>query len=163
VTDGPLVVGYGNVLRSDDGVGWQVADLLSADPRLDGATVLHLHQLTPELALDISHASVVVLVDAQHGPEPGTFEMGRVEPAEDTATTWSHHLDPPSLVGLAVELYGRAPEVYTLGVGIASLEAGDRLSPAVESALPAIVEAVAALVAQHSTGSATGIGVVSRA
>ena len=65
--------------------------------------------------------------------------------------------------GLAVELYGRAPEVYTLGVGIASLEAGDRLSPAVESALPAIVEAVAALVAQHSTGSATGIGVVSRA
>ena len=146
MTDVALVVGYGNVLRSDDGVGWQVADILTDDARVAGATVLRCHQLTPELALDISRASVVVLVDAQHGPEPGTFVVGRVEQVGDAASTWSHHLDPESLVGLAVQLYGRAPAVYTVGVGVASLEAGDRLSPAVEAALPGIVEAVVAII-----------------
>ena len=76
VTDGALVVGYGNVLRSDDGVGWQVADILTDDARLAGATILRCHQLTPELALDVSRASVVVLVDARHGPEAGAMVAG---------------------------------------------------------------------------------------
>ena len=39
--------------------------------------------------------------------------------------------------------------VFVVSVGAASLEVGDRLSPAVERALPAVVEAVVALVAEH--------------
>ena len=31
-----LVIGYGNPLRSDDGVGWHVAERLADDPRLAG-------------------------------------------------------------------------------------------------------------------------------
>ena len=61
---GVLVVGYGNPLRSDDGIGWHAADLLATDPRLAGAQVLTHHQLAPELAEDISRASLVVLVSA---------------------------------------------------------------------------------------------------
>lgn len=101
MTTGVLVVGYGNALRTDDGLGWHAAELLAEDPRLDGAAVLARHQLTPELALDVSRATLVVLVDASHGPSPGTFTIERVEPAGRTGTTWSHHLDPASLVGLA--------------------------------------------------------------
>ena len=61
---GVLVVGYGNPLRSDDGIGWHAARLLATDPRLDRARVLTRHQLAPELAEDVSRASLVVLVDA---------------------------------------------------------------------------------------------------
>ena len=153
MTGDALVIGYGNVLRSDDGVGWHVAERLADDPRLMGSTLLHVHQLTPELAFDVNRATLVVLVDAQHGPEAGTFVVDQVAPVEDVATAWSHHLDPASLVGLAVELYGSAPDVYTVGVGVASLEAGDELSPAVRSALPRIADAVAAL-DRRATGSA---------
>ena len=56
---GALVIGYGNPLRGDDGFGCSAAGLLAADPRLDGATVLGRHQLTPELATDIAGASLV--------------------------------------------------------------------------------------------------------
>lgn len=158
MTDGALVVGYGNVLRSDDGVGWRIGDILANDARVAGATILRCHQLTPELALDVSRASVVVLVDAQHGPEPGAVVVGRVAQVGAADTTWSHHLDPASLVGLAVELYGRAPAAYTVGVGVASLDVGERLSPAVEAALPGVVEAVVGLIDRPPEPATPGDG-----
>jgi hydrogenase maturation protease len=147
MTVGALVVGYGNPLRTDDGVGWHVAERLADDPRLEGVTVLRRHQLTPELALDISVATRVVLVDARRGVAAGTFTAARVERAEGSATTWSHHLGPPSLIALADELYGRVPEVFLVSCGVHSFEIGDRLSPEVEAALPRVVDAVAELVA----------------
>ena len=48
MTDGVLVVGYGNALRTDDGVGWHAAERLADDPRLADATVIAVHQLTPD-------------------------------------------------------------------------------------------------------------------
>jgi hydrogenase maturation protease len=146
MTDGALVVGYGNPLRTDDGVGWHVAERLADDPRLEGVTVLRRHQLTPELALDISVATRVVLVDARRGVAAGTFTAARVERAEGSATTWSHHLGPPSLIALAHELYGRVPDVFLVSCGVNSLEIGDKLSLEVEAALPRVVDAVAELI-----------------
>ena len=58
-----LVIGYGNPLRSDAEPGggppssWQ----LTEGGRTD---VMACHQLTPELAEDVSRAGLVVLVDA---------------------------------------------------------------------------------------------------
>jgi len=144
VTQGVLVVGYGNALRADDGLGWHVAERLADDPRLTG--------VTPELALDISEATLVVLVDASHGPAAGTITVERLEPAIDTGTsgtTWSHHLTPATLIALARELYGRAPDVFVVGCGVASVEMGDELSPEVRDALPRVVDAVAELVASQ--------------
>jgi hydrogenase maturation protease len=149
MTDGALVVGYGNALRTDDGLGWHAAERLAEDPRMTGVAVLQRHQLAPELALDFSRASLVVLVDARHGTAPGTFTIERVAPADGAATTWSHHLSPPSLVALALELYGRVPEVFVVSVGVASVEMGDRLSPALEAALPRVVDSVVTFVAQR--------------
>lgn len=60
----PLVIGYGNTLRRDDGVGRYLADRLARDPRAAGVRVLAAHQLLPEHALDLHEASVAVLVDA---------------------------------------------------------------------------------------------------
>ena len=34
MTGGVLVVGYGNALRTDDGLGWHAAERLADDPRL---------------------------------------------------------------------------------------------------------------------------------
>jgi hydrogenase maturation protease len=147
VTDAALVVGYGNALRTDDGLGWHAARLLAGDPRLDGVDVLQRHQLTPELALDVSTAALVVLVDATRHCPPGTFTMYRVERADDAATIWSHQLSPSSLVALAYELYRRVPDVFVVSCGVESLEIGDGLSPPVEAALPRVVDAVAEFIA----------------
>ena len=105
------MVGYGNPLRGDDGVGWHAAGLLATDPRLAGARVLARHQLAPELAADISRASLVVLVDASAEGDPGSIRVRTVEPRPAAQTTWSHHLDPRTLAGLAEALYGPVPPV----------------------------------------------------
>jgi hydrogenase maturation protease len=147
---GALVVGYGNALRGDDGLGWHAAALLARDPRLAGAEVLARHQLTPELAEDVSRAALVVLVDARAGGAPGGLTVERVAPAGPAGPAWSHRLDPPSLVGLAVALYGTAPPVYLVSAAVATCEAGERLSPALELALPRVVDTVAGIVAERA-------------
>ena len=157
MTDGVVVVGYGNSLRTDDGLGWYAADRLASDPRLIGVTVLQRHQLMPELALDISVAALVVLVDASHALSAGTVTVTPVERAGDATTTWSHHLSPPSLVALAQELYGRAAPVFLVSCGVESFELGDRLSPAVEAALPQVVDAVVELITSQ-TGEHSAAG-----
>lgn len=143
-----LVIGYGNALRTDDGLGWHAAERLADDPRLAGATVLQRHQLTPELALDISRAAFVVFVDASRDPA-GAISVEPVEAAADATLSWSHHVDPSVLIALSRDLYGRAPDTVAVSVGIGSDTPGERLSPVVEAALPDIADAVARLVAER--------------
>jgi hydrogenase maturation protease len=144
---GVLVIGYGNPLRGDDGAGWHAADLLAADPRLTGARVLARHQLVPELAVDVGRASLVVLVDAAAGGAPGSVSVRRVRPPAAPRANWSHHLDPEGLAGLAKDLYGAVPPIVLVSVGAGSFAGGDRLSGALERALPEVVEAVAEVIA----------------
>jgi hydrogenase maturation protease len=107
------------------------------------------HQLTPELAVDIGKSSLVILIDASDGDEPGAISVRRLDPRPAGGSAWTHHIEPAELVALARELWSASPPVFVVSVGAASLEVGDRLSPAVERALPAVVEAVVALVAEH--------------
>jgi hydrogenase maturation protease len=144
-----LVVGYGNPLRSDDGVGPAVAARLAGDPRLAGADIRIEHQLTPELALDASGASLLVLVDAGTGEAPGEVSVRRLEVADDPGTAWTHHLDPASLAGLARELWGTAPPVVLVSIGPASLELGEGLSEVVRPAVTRAADLVATIVEAH--------------
>jgi hydrogenase maturation protease len=149
---GVLVIGYGNPLRGDDGVGPAVAAAVAADPRGAGARVLALHQLTPELAVDLAGARLAIFVDATVEAGPGQVVTRRPAAgvpavAGGGAGPSSHHVGIDALIVLARELYGSAPEVAVVSVGVADLETGDRLSAAVAAAVPAAVEAVLALIA----------------
>lgn len=154
-----LIIGYGNTLRRDDGAGAVAAQLLAADSRLaaDDVEVQERYQLLPEMALDISESSLVIFVDADMRGLPGSIEIHRLEAdapradadgrAEPGAS--SHHVGGGELVGLAAQLSGRRTEAVAIGVGIADIELGEGLTPAVEAALPKVVEIVARLVAEH--------------
>ena len=146
---GVLIVGYGNPLRSDDGIGWHAARLLATDPRLDGARVLARHQLAPELAADVSRASLVVLVDAAAEGDPGSVAVRRIGSPPPTPITWSHHLIPETLAGLADALYGAVPPIVLVSVAAESFAESDRLSGDLERALPEIVDTVADVVTSH--------------
>jgi hydrogenase maturation protease len=148
---GVLIVGYGNPLRSDDGVGWHAARRLATDPRLAGARVLAHHQLAPELAEDVSQASLVVLVDAAAEGDPGSVSVRQIEPRPATPAIWSHHLDPETLAGLAEALYGAIPPIVLVSVAAATFAEGDGLSSALQQALAGVVETVAGVVSQHRT------------
>ena len=59
-----LVIGYGNVLRGDDGAGFLTAELLRDKLRDPDIEILSQHQLLPELMEPISRAARVIFIDA---------------------------------------------------------------------------------------------------
>jgi hydrogenase maturation protease len=140
-----LVIGIGNVLRTDDGVGFAAVERLEHDARLADATLLWVQQLTPELAVDFAAADIVVLIDADAELAPGEVSRRHVEPEAADGPGMTHHVDPASLAALAADLYAGSPDVFVVGVGSASLDVGEGLSPAVAAALPRVVETVVAL------------------
>jgi hydrogenase maturation protease len=146
VTSQPLVIAYGNRLRGDDAVGWVVADALANDIRMQDVEVVALHQLTPELADDVSHASRVVFVDAKVDPTiaPGVVTVAALEP-EPKAAAMTHHVDAGALLALAKTLYGQTPPAFAVSVAIESTEPGAPLGLAVNASVSALVEAVAEL------------------
>lgn len=152
--DGPLLVlGIGNVLLRDEGLGVQV--IRELEMRVDRGELV----LPPDaelvdggtLGLDllplISDARALLLVDAiDLGDEPGTIRVLRDEAIQGAL---SGHVSPHQ-VGIgdliaAARLMGTLPAAVAL-VGVQPLEiAVDlELSPPVRAALPGAVEAVIA-------------------
>jgi hydrogenase maturation protease len=155
-----LIIGFGNTLRRDDGAGAVVARLLGEDPRLDRTEVevMERYQLLPEMSLDIAESTLVIFVDADMRGLPGSIEIYEIDPETAARTdadargepgASSHHVGGGELVALAAELTGARPRAVAIGIGVADLEMGEGLSPAVEAALPKVIEIVAGLVEEH--------------
>jgi hydrogenase maturation protease len=121
-----LVVGYGNELRCDDGVGPKVAAALQ-EMKLPGVRTITCHQLTPELAEPVSQARRVVFVDAAVDAAVG-IQWRELEPAA-TGRIMAHAADPRTLLALARDVFGRCPTAFWLTIPIERLEFGDKLSP----------------------------------
>jgi hydrogenase maturation protease len=136
-----LIIGYGNPLRGDDGLGWHTARLLADVAAAHDAEVITCHQLMPELAQPISEVAVVIFVDAAREGPPGRLDWRRVE-GQAGPVSYTHHISPESLLSLARELYGRSPRAFVVSVAAGSFECGEELSPAVRAALPALVKRV---------------------
>jgi hydrogenase maturation protease len=141
-----LVIGYGNPLRADDGLGWVVAQRLktdlAGDRSLGDVVVLAEHQLTPELAEPISRARVVIFVDAREGDRPGRVDCRAFAPAGDGSLAFSHDVDPPSLVQMARLLYGACPTAVIISVDGEDFGYGTNLSPVVLAAVPEVIQRV---------------------
>jgi Ni,Fe-hydrogenase maturation factor len=72
-----------------------------------------------------------------------------VDAASGTGSASSHRLEPADVLALARELWGASAPMFAVTVGVASTGLGEGLSPAVERALPAVVDAVVGVVAEH--------------
>lgn len=118
---GPLVVGLGNPLAGDDGIGWHVAERLREHPLLpDGVDVLQTTDLL-RLSDTLLDRPLVVLVDALLDDGP----CGRFLPIEDldsleTRAGSVHHLPPGQAIGLLRGLHPelRAVPIILLGVTV---------------------------------------------
>ncbi len=139
----PLVIGLGNPLAGDDGIGWHIADRLRREPRLAHVDVLKGDDLL-RLAPELDDRPVIVLVDALLGDDP----LGRVRriPLQDLDDqAGSAHLIPPAqAIRLLRRLHPplRSVPVVVLGIGIHDVRIGPRLSPGLGEALDAICAAV---------------------
>lgn len=111
---GILVIGYGNTLRGDDGVGPFVAVAVSKW-QLPGVIALERHQLTAELAEPVARAAVAIFVDARLDQEAGAGSAHMLEPSDCKSCT-AHASDPCGLLALANAVYGHSPAAWLVSV-----------------------------------------------
>lgn len=133
-----LIVGYGNRLRSDDGLGVRVAEELAHSGLAPDAEVLACQQLTPELAERMSHAESVLFIDAARTGRSGEIHCKRVELLHSDQL-FAHQLTPETLLSLCCELFGACPQAFEISVRGECFELGDQLSAAVSDLLPNLV------------------------
>ena len=89
-----LVLGYGNALRSDDGIGIEVAERI-AGLNLHDVDVRTCHQLQIELVPDLAHYTRVIFVDASVGGEH--LCIRKISSASHAPASSSHSFNPESL------------------------------------------------------------------
>lgn len=135
-----LVIGYGNPLRGDDGVGWAVVERLERTAAATSLTLITRHQLLPELADLIAQATGVLFVDAAADGEPGSIRLIPLSP-DPTGPASSHQMGPGVLLAYTQELYGHCPPATLITVTGESFGYEVRLSPLIDSRLEAICAA----------------------
>lgn len=141
-----LVLGYGNTLRSDDGVGPKVAEAV-ASLNLPGVQTLVCDLLTPELADPISGADEVIFVDAavDAGRE---VELRPVVPAA-SSQIMAHAADPSTMLALARDVFGHAPKAWCLAIPVENLAIGESLSPLAQDGMASALKKISSLAAPY--------------
>lgn len=113
-------------MRGDDGVGPRVAEAVAA-MNLPGVRTLVCQMLTPELADQISQARVAVFVDAAVDA-PNEVQLRKLEPNE-TSQLMAHAADPRTMLALARDVFGHAPQAWWLTIPAVKLDFSEDLSP----------------------------------
>ena len=134
-----LVVGIGNTLRCDDGVGPYVADCIKAQA-IKGVKVsvtqqLHVEDIEGMLAFDR-----VILIDASTAGPPVDFRQ--VEGGKEQALSSSHHLSAETFVNLAASLYHKNLSVQLCSIKGHNFKVGDTITPAVQACAKQAVELI---------------------
>lgn len=129
-----LVVGYGSSLRRDDVLGLKISSMV-ASWNLIGVKVLRVHQLTFELAYELSLVEKVILIDAASNLD-SQVKLEQIL-ASDTQELFTHGCSPSGLIAISQWLYGKAPEVWLLQINAEDFSLGRGISPKAKQGITA--------------------------
>lgn len=139
-----LVIGYGNSLRCDDGVGQSIAKEL-AGWGLPNVEAIATHQLTPELAEAVAQVDLVIFVDAYPATAAQDVQIRPLTSAA-TGTSTGHWCEPQTVLALARSLYGAAPQACWVMVPGVNFGLGQKLSLVATQGMEAALQAVEQLI-----------------
>jgi hydrogenase maturation protease len=134
-----LIIGYGNTLRGDDGVGPRVAEAVG-HLRLPGVRTLICPLLTPELADPIARAQKVIFVDA--AVDARDLVQWRKLLPNETSQLMAHAADPRTLLALARDVFGRVTEAWWLTIPAVDLSFREEFSPEAQNGFAEAVEKI---------------------
>jgi hydrogenase maturation protease len=124
-----LIIGYGNTLRGDDGVGCQIAETV-ANWQIHQVRSIAVQQLLPELAVAMANVDIVIFIDAMAVVDPLTPNINITLLYPDYDATFSTHIITPQLLlSLVQRLYSKTPDAYLLTIPAINFTLGTILSP----------------------------------
>lgn len=124
-----VVIGIGNDMRGDDGIGPSV---VHAIPSRANLTTMTVHQLVPELAEQLRSARRALFVDASL--EVDQISLTQIKPSEHRGL--GHACSPAALLGWTNLAYEQVPESWLLSIPGFSFGLGDGLSPRAMASIP---------------------------
>ena len=143
-----LVLGVGNLLMGDDGIGVHVAQALERTELPPGVKVVDAGAGGVTLIGLLEEADNVILIDAANMGKPaGTcvvFSPEEVRGLKRDSRLSLHHTDLLGLLDLMRALSMHVPKVRVVGVQPESVEWRDRLSRTVLDKLPEVMALVMA-------------------
>jgi hydrogenase maturation protease len=142
-----LIVGFGNPLRGDDGVGWYVIDRLQHVSFEHSVKMLACHQLMPELVEEVVDAELVIFIDAAVESPPGRIACAAVIAGNMEPCAFTHSITPQQLIGFALHEFEAHPIALLYTIGGDSFLYQEKLSPTVQHAADQLVVRIENLVA----------------
>jgi hydrogenase maturation protease len=142
-----LVIGYGNPLRTDYGLGWKVCGELTRQVKQEEVELLCCRQLQPEMAERVAKAERVIFVEGCIDGPPGRIAVEDMAPSEKLPSLLSNSIDPYALLACAQQTYGHCPEATMVRVTGECFGVGQTLTPQVAEILPGVVHRVLSLLA----------------
>jgi len=139
-----LVIGLGNPLMGDDGVGAAAAEILANDRTLARRVdVICADTDVLSCAIQMERRRRVLLIDAVEGETPGSISVLRESPPLD-GQQHAHHLSAPAMLALLRQVTPtlRETEFIWILVTVSSARVGTQLSPEVAAAIPKVVDLV---------------------
>jgi hydrogenase maturation protease len=140
-----LILGYGNTLRKDDGLGVYAAQDLALLTLPDDVVIRTYQQLSPELSPILAQMDHAIFIDAaltSSEENTGAIKTRTLQPRTSQPGSITHHYDPETLLAMAETLYGHAPQATLFSVTAASFDLGEGLSPEVSAAVPVLIESI---------------------
>lgn len=141
-----VVLGVGNVILADEGVGVRVVEALERDYAVpEGVTVIDAGTSGMEMLEDMSNLDFLLVVDAiAAGKAPGELVQLR---GDEVPVFFRRNLSPHGIglsdVLASLEFLGAEPkETVILGVQPTSLELSTELTPAIAARVPELVAQV---------------------
>jgi hydrogenase maturation protease len=140
-----VILGVGNVLLSDEGIGVHVANELSTMELPPGVSVVEGGTDGFRLLNIITDADRLIVVDAvKGGAEPGSiyrFNIDEVRNVPPGFRTSVHQIGILEVIDLS-GLIGKTPKTTVIGVEPKSLQMSLELSPEIREKIPRIIELV---------------------
>ncbi|NCO68749.1 MAG: Ni,Fe-hydrogenase maturation factor [Nitrospirae bacterium CG_4_10_14_0_8_um_filter_41_23] len=140
-----VILGVGNLLLSDEGVGVHVANELVKLELPPGVTVVEGGTDGFRLINVITEADRLIVVDAvKGGGAPGSiyrFDINEVQNCPSGFKTSVHQIGILEVINLS-GLIGKTPQTTVIGIEPESLEMGMELSPEIKAKIPKIIELI---------------------
>lgn len=122
-----LILGIGNTLRTDDGIGAYVCSRLARLP-LNNTVIEYAHQLQTEWLETLSSYEAVILVDAR-ADDRENVSFHPLAVGTGPYTTSSHYLDAGILAALAGGMFLVSPAIRVCSIPGYDFSLGEGLSP----------------------------------
>jgi len=141
------IVGTGNILMRDEGVGVRVIEELQRREKLDGAHLFDAGTAIMDIWDELMSFDRVIIVDAvRGGQKPGTIYKFKPEDIgqkfESPKNLSLHQISLLEIIAMEKLSSGKSPDITIIGIEPEIIETGLELSPAIKEKVSLVADMV---------------------